>query len=509
MTKRLSRKLALLILDGWGINPRAEGNTLKLAKTPFFDSLFARFPHTSLETCGLAVGLPTGQMGNSEVGHMNIGSGRVVYQDFTRINRSIETGELQGLPQLVGSFRALRERKGSLHLFGLVSDGGVHSHLKHLLALLEVARKEGVGPVYVHAVTDGRDTSPTEGIGYLRELIAFLGDRGVGRLATVTGRYYAMDRDKRWDRVAKAYRAIVHREGRQTRDVEKTVTDAYAAGETDEFLLPTVVEGVDGRVKEGDLFFCFNFRADRVRQMTRAFTEKGFHEFPAEPFPGLAYLCMTQYDATFDLPVLFPPSHPDRLLGQLVSEAGGRQLRIAETEKYAHVTYFFNGGEERAFEGEKRVLIPSPHVATYDLKPEMSAPELTARLVQEVGATDFDLVVCNYANCDMVGHTGKLPAAIDAVEALDGLLAQLFPILEQKGFTVFLSADHGNIEQMVNYETGEPFTEHTLFPVPLLVTDPKVALRERPGKLADIAPTLLAYAGADRPSQMEGEVLLA
>ncbi|MBI4868325.1 MAG: 2,3-bisphosphoglycerate-independent phosphoglycerate mutase [Candidatus Wallbacteria bacterium] len=508
MTKRFSRKAALLILDGWGINPRAEGNVLKMARTPFFDSLFERYPHTALQTCGLAVGLPDGQMGNSEVGHMNIGSGRIIYQDFTRINRAIETGELAGLPALTGSLRAARDRNASLHLFGLVSDGGVHSHISHLLALLDAAGAAGLEHVWVHAVTDGRDTSPTEGLGYLRQLLAHMRERGTGRLATVSGRYYAMDRDKRWDRVERAYRALVHREGRATSDAERTVQEAYAAGETDEFLLPTVVDGADGRIRDGDLVLCFNFRADRVRQMTRALTQQGFDEFPVEPFPGLAYVCMTQYDATFELPVLFPPTRPDRLLGQVVSESGGRQLRIAETEKYAHVTYFFNGGEEKPFEGEKRVLIPSPRVATYDLKPEMSAPELTDELIASLGKDDYDLVICNYANCDMVGHTGIIPAAVRAVETLDGLLGKLFPMLEARGFTVFLSADHGNIEQMVNYETGEPFTEHTLFPVPLLVTDSSVRLRQRPGKLADIAPTVLAYAGAEIPSKMEGDVLL-
>ncbi len=507
MSKTLKRKVALVILDGWGINPNPEGNTLRLANTPCFDDLFRRFPNTAIRTSGSAVGLPEGQMGNSEVGHMNLGSGRVIYQDFTRINRAIELGELAKHEGLSQALDGVRDRGGALHLYGLVSDGGVHSHQDHLHHLLDIASQRGVKQTLVHAVTDGRDTSPTEGIRFLGKLIDHIREINRGTLATVVGRYYAMDRDSRWERVNAAYRAIVHREGPRTRDFLATVQERYDAGETDEFLKPMLAEGEERRVQDGDLVICFNFRADRVRQMTRALTQPDFDEFEAVAFKELDYLCMTQYDASFQLPVLFPPSLPDRLLGQVIAEGGQRQLRIAETEKYAHVTYFFNGGEETAFEGEKRVLIPSPRVATYDLKPEMSAPELTARLIQEASETPYDLVVANFANCDMVGHTGKIPAAIAAVQAVDRAVGQLVPFFEENGYTLFLTADHGNVEQMVDYETGQPFTEHTLLPVPLLVTDPAVRFRSDPGKLADVAPTLLAYCGSDIPSKMDGDVL--
>jgi 2,3-bisphosphoglycerate-independent phosphoglycerate mutase len=395
---------------------------------------------------------------------------------------------------------------------GLCSDGGVHSHIEHLEALLEAARRAGVERVVVHALLDGRDTSPYGGAGYLARALATMREKGVGRLGVVSGRYYMMDRDKRWERIELAYKALVRAEGRRTSDIVAMLKRCYEAGETDEFVKPTVVTTPDGRpggiVSDGDVFLNFNFRADRVRQITAALTQRDFSAFPAISLPHLHYVCMTRYDERFGLPVMFPPEHPSRTFGELVAKASLKQLRIAETEKYAHVTYFFNGGIETVFDGEERILVPSPKVATYDQKPEMSAPEVTDRLVEAVSKGDFAAVIVNFANCDMVGHTGKIDAAVTAVEAVDRCLARAIPHLTSRGFTVFLTADHGNIEQMVDYETGRPFTEHTTNPVPLVVSDAGVRFKARTGKLADLAPTMLAYAGAPVPDVMKGAVLI-
>jgi 2,3-bisphosphoglycerate-independent phosphoglycerate mutase len=508
----LKHRVALVILDGWGHTDRKEGNALVLARTPYFDSLFERYPHILVGTSGRCVGLPDGQMGNSEVGHTNMGAGRIVYQDFTRINAAIEDDSFFTNPTLVRALALARERGSALHLMGLLSDGGVHSHQDHLEALLDAARRAGLGRVYVHALLDGRDTSPTAGADYLARLLAAMESRGVGQLGLVSGRYYMMDRDRRWERVKLAYRALVEGAGRTSRDAVGLVRSCYASGETDEFVVPTVMVDAAGRpvarLSDGDVFLNFNFRADRVRQITAALTRADFTGFPARPFRDLHYVCMTRYDETWTLPVMFPPAELAHTFGELVSGYGQKQLRIAETEKYAHVTFFFNGGQERVFAGEERELIPSPKVPTYDLKPEMSAFEVTDRLIERLRDGGFSAIVMNYANCDMVGHTGKLDAAVAAVEALDRALARAVPHLADAGFTVFLTADHGNIEQMIDYETGAPFTEHTTNPVPLLVTDASVAFARSTGKLADLAPTMLAYAGCTIPPGMRGDVLI-
>jgi 2,3-bisphosphoglycerate-independent phosphoglycerate mutase len=509
----LKRRVALMILDGWGHSDRVEGNAYKQATKPFFDALFAKYPHILLGTSGQCVGLPEGQMGNSEVGHTNMGAGRVVYQDFTRINKSIADGDFFENPQLVRALELAKERGSSLHLMGLLSDGGVHSHQEHLYALLEAAKRRGLKKVYVHALMDGRDTSPTAGVDYLAALLDVMAQKGVGKLALVSGRYFMMDRDKRWERVQLAYDALVHGQGRTSQDAVGLVRSGYLREETDEFIKPTVMVEPDGKpvgmLSDGDVFINFNFRADRVRQITAALTSPTFDAFPVVRFPNVHYVCFTRYDEKFTLPVMFPPDELHNTFGELVSGWSQRQLRIAETEKYAHVTFFFNGGQETVFPGEERQLIPSPRVATYDLKPEMSAYEVTDRLIERVRAEDFHAVVMNYANCDMVGHTGKLDAAVLAVEAMDRALSRSIPALMEAGFTVFLTADHGNVEQMFDYDTGAPFTEHTTNPVPLLVTDPGARFVVAEGKLADLSPTMLVYAGCEPPKNMSGDVLLA
>jgi 2,3-bisphosphoglycerate-independent phosphoglycerate mutase len=507
----LNRKVALMILDGWGYTDRLEGNALKMAKTPYLDALFKRFPHTLIGTSGQCVGLPEGQMGNSEVGHTNMGAGRIVYQDFTRINAAIVDASFFQNPELKRALGLVAERNAALHLLGLVSDGGVHSHQNHLYALLKAAAEAKLSRVYVHALMDGRDTSPTAGAGYLQDLLTVMKDVGTGELATVCGRYYMMDRDKRWERVERGYRALTHGEGRASRDILVTMREGYATSQTDEFVEPIVMLRPDGApvgvLRDGDVLINFNFRADRARQITSVLTQPGFNTFPVVQMPRLHYVCMTRYDETHTLPVLYPPQDVCQTFGELVAGYSQKQLRLAETEKYAHVTFFFNGGQERVFPGEERELIPSPRVATYDLKPEMSAYEVTDRLISRIGEGDFAAVVMNYANCDMVGHTGIVPAAVQAVEAIDTSLSRAIPALMDQGFTVFLTADHGNVEQMVDYETGEPFTEHTTNPVPLLITDTSVQFTRSDGKLADLSPTMLVYAGVTPPKSMSGNVL--
>lgn len=501
-------KAALVILDGWGLNPDTRWNAVAAADTPFTRSLFGRFPHTRLETCGRAVGLPEGQMGNSEVGHQNMGAGRIVYQDFTRIDHEIETGALAANPEVVALFEHVRKRTGRLHLLGLVSDGGVHSHLRHAVAIVGMAQRAGIPEVYVHAFTDGRDTGPKEGVGHLVTLRDELERIGLGRIATVSGRYYAMDRDKRWERIQKAYDALLRARGPLAADPVALLRERYAKEETDEFVIPTVIPGAgDGRIRDQDGVFFFNFRADRARQMTRALTHHDVSAFPLEPVRPYV-LTMTRYEEGLPVRVALEPESPTETLPALVSAWGGKQLRAAETEKFAHVTFFFSCRQEDPFPGEERLLIPSPKVATYDLKPEMSAPELTDRAIETVKAKDFDLVVVNYANPDMVGHTGSWDAVMAALGTVDRCLARLLPVLMERGFTVFLTADHGNCEQMRDYVTGEPFTEHTLFPVPLLATDPRLVFRPAAGKLADLAPTVMAAVGWKVPPVMTGDCLL-
>ena len=514
MTDRVKRPVALVILDGWGINPVCDNNAVCQAKTPRLDALFKEYPSAHLGASGMAVGLPDGQMGNSEVGHLNIGAGRVVYQDFTRITKSIKDGDFFDNPILCEAIDKVKSSGGTLHLMGLLSDGGVHSHNTHLYALVDLARRRGLEKVFVHAFMDGRDTPPKSGAGYLRELEEKLEELGVGRVATVTGRYWAMDRDNRWDRVQRAYRAMTEGEGVKAASSAEAIEGSYNAGKNDEFVEPRVIAENDapvGTVGDGDGVIFFNFRSDRAREITRAFTDDSFKGFERLAFPDLAtYVCMTEYDATFDLPVAFPPATLPELLGEVVSQAGKRQLRIAETEKYAHVTFFFNGGSEEPFPGEERKLIPSPQeVATYDEKPEMSAFEVTDEVVSRVQSQEYDLIVLNYANCDMVGHTGFLDAAIKAMEAVDASVGRIVDAVIAVGGALLITADHGNCEQMTDNKGGA-HTAHTSNLVPvILVDDERRTAKLRGGILADLAPTILQLMAIEAPAEMTGKSLLA
>lgn len=509
----MPQPLLLMILDGWGINPHQENNAVALARTPNMTRLSREYPCVQMEASGLAVGLPAGQMGNSEVGHLNIGAGRIVYQDLTRISKAIEDGSFFTNPVLLDCMAGTKAAGGSLHLAGLLSDGGVHSHNTHLYALLEMAGKAGLEKVFVHCLLDGRDTPPKSGVGYLAQLEAELKKVGVGRIATVMGRYYAMDRDKRWDRVEKAYDAMVRGAGNIFASAQQAVEQSYLNGVTDEFVLPAVMVNGDepvGRVKDGDSFVFFNFRSDRAREITRAFTDSGFEGFARKSAPKLScYTCMTVYDETFKLPVAFAPEELKNILGEVVSKAGLKQLRIAETEKYAHVTFFFNGGNETPFPGEDRILIPSPReVPTYDKKPEMSAPLVTEELLRQLDEDKYELIVLNFANADMVGHTGILPAAIKAIETVDECVGKIIEKVLEKSGRAIITADHGNAEIMAD-ENGGPHTAHTSDPVPLvLVDETRENAKLRPGILADIAPTVLELLGIPQPAEMTGKSLL-
>jgi 2,3-bisphosphoglycerate-independent phosphoglycerate mutase len=501
--------LALIILDGFGYSPTNEGNAIALARTPHFDQWFDKYPNTLIDGSGKAVGLPPGQMGNSEVGHLNIGAGRIVRMDISRIDHAIETGEFFRNEALVNAMEHVKINDSALHLMGLVSEGGVHSWHDHLYALIKMARDRNVERVFVHAFLDGRDTAPTSGAGYVGDLIEKTKQYGVGRLATVVGRYYAMDRDRRWDRTEKAYRLLTRGEGRQRRDPVAAIQEYYAEGITDEFMMPIVI--VDEKsnrvanIKDRDSVIFFNFRADRARQITRAFTEEDFSGFDRGPRPGIRFTCMTQYSHTFPLPVAFGPVHHERILADVFAEAGLKNLRIAETEKYAHVTFFFNGGVEAEYPGEKRILVPSPRVATYDLKPEMSAYEVTDSVISAIESGEFDVIIMNYANADMVGHTGVLDAAITAIETIDACVGRVVEAIRARGGSVIITSDHGNAEQMIDFQTGQPFTAHTTNLVPFILIDEyRGRLRER-GSLQDIAPTILGLLGLPKPPQMTGE----
>ncbi len=509
------RKLTmLLIMDGWGICAPGPGNACSLAETPNLDRLWADNPHTELIPYGEAVGLPAGQMGNSEVGHLNLGAGRVVYQDIVRISKAIESGEFFDNPAFKEVMAAVKSSGGALHLLGLISDGGVHSLLTHLYALIDMARQEGVDRVFVHAFMDGRDTPPKSGLGYLKEVVEVMAGKGLGRVATVGGRYWGMDRDKRWERVERHYEALVRGRGRLASDPLEAMAESYENGETDEFITPTVIVDAGGRplglISDGDGVIFFNFRADRAREMTRVLTWPGFDEFDASDRPRLAgYVTMTNYDETFDLPIAFPPVKLTGLLGEVVSKAGLKQLRIAETEKYAHVTYFFNGGEEEPFPGEERILIPSPQeVETYDQKPQMSAFEVTEAVLEKIEAGDLDLIVLNFANGDMVGHTGVLEAAIVACATVDECVGRIEKAVLARGGRLIITSDHGNAEQMLDAD-GNPYTAHTVSnPVPfILVGVEGVGLRSG-GVLADVAPTILELMGLDQPPEMTGRSLV-
>ncbi|HYD43251.1 MAG TPA: 2,3-bisphosphoglycerate-independent phosphoglycerate mutase, partial [Anaeromyxobacter sp.] len=472
------KPVLLVVLDGWGIRAQREANAIAIAGTPNMEALAREFPSAALETSGLSVGLPEGQMGNSEVGHTNLGAGRIVYQDLVRINRAIEDGSFYKNDALLLAARRAKEQGGALHLMGLVSDGGVHSHVDHLHACIELARREGVAKVYVHAFMDGRDTPPKSGIDYMRQVENRLKETGYGRIATVSGRYYAMDRDKRWDRVKLAYDAMVKGEGHKVASGVGAMERAYGAGETDEFVKPSVVVDGDGKpvgaVRDGDAVLFFNFRSDRAREITRAVADPAFKDFERGTPPQLsAYVCMTQYDETFTYPIAYAPQDLSEIFPEIVARSGARQLRTAETEKYAHVTFFFNGGRETVFQNEDRILIPSPRdVKTYDEKPEMSAREVADKLSAALSTGQYGFILANFANPDMVGHTGLLDAAVKAVKVVDECIGKLWQVCQKMGIAMLITADHGNCEMMTDPVTGQPHTAHTLNPVPFILASP-------------------------------------
>jgi 2,3-bisphosphoglycerate-independent phosphoglycerate mutase len=502
--------VALVILDGWGKNDSCSGNAVCQARTPVMDGLVAEWPHAHLSASGHDVGLPDGQMGNSEVGHLNIGAGRIVYQDLTRISLAIEDGSFFNNPVLSAICTQTAATGKKLHLLGLVSDGGVHSHISHIDALVQMAQQAGVAQICIHAFMDGRDTPPSSGRGFLAHLEQRLTSLGGGKICTVTGRYWAMDRDNRWDRVERAYRALVEGVGTPVASADAAMEQAYAAGQTDEFVEPCII-GTPTTIDDGDGIVFFNFRADRAREMTRALTFADFDGFVRRKVPQLAsYVCLTEYDETFDLPIAFATESHTDILADVIAEAGLKQLRIAETEKYAHVTFFFNGGVERAWPGEDRVLIPSPkEVSTYDQKPSMSAYEVTDEMVRRVASGDYQFIVLNFANCDMVGHTGVLSAAIEAVETVDTCLGRVVDAVVAAGGRLLITADHGNCEQMADAD-GHAHTAHTSNLVPLILVDPQRKDEPlRDGILADLAPTVIELLGLRQPSAMTGRSLLA
>jgi 2,3-bisphosphoglycerate-independent phosphoglycerate mutase len=507
----------LIVLDGWGHSDRIEGNAIAASRPRFLEHLARDYPSGLLAASGEAVGLPPGVIGNSEVGHLCLGAGRVVLQDLTRINRAIRDGEFERNPVFARACEAAAREGAALHLMGLLSDGGVHSHIDHCDAIVRLAARRGVGHLFLHAFTDGRDTPPQSALTYVRRAEAILRDAGCGRIATVSGRYYAMDRDTRWDRTERAWRALVLREGPAQPSAAAAVESGYAAGLTDEFLVPSIVDGAaapggrDARVRDGDVVLFFNFRADRARQITRAFTQAGFDGFSRPSCPAISlYVCFTSYDRSWSLPVTFPPQHLTGILGETISRAGLAQLRIAETEKYAHVTYFFNGGEEHVFPGEERCLVPSPRIATYDAKPEMSAPEVTREVLARLAARPRQVVILNYANADMVGHTGKFEPTVAACRVIDrSVEAVVEQTLRLGGFAV-VTADHGNAEEMIDSVTGSPVTAHTMNPVPvhLVASGMEGRTLRRGGLLSDVAPTMLALMRLSVPVEMEGRSLL-
>ncbi|MDR1322189.1 MAG: 2,3-bisphosphoglycerate-independent phosphoglycerate mutase [Gracilibacteraceae bacterium] len=508
------KPLLLIVLDGFGVSENARGNAIRAARMETWDRLWGTYPHALLQASGLAVGLPEGQMGNSEVGHLNIGAGRVVYQELTRIDRAIANGSLRQNSVLTEAVD--KAAGGALHLLGLLSDGGVHSHNTHLYALLRLAAARGAENIHVHAILDGRDTLPRSAIPFLDALAAELRALGRGRLSSLCGRYYAMDRDKRWDRVRKAYQLYTAGEGQETSDARQAVENSYAAGAGDEFLAPVRLTGGSGAagggvMRDGDSVICFNFRADRMREIVGALTQPDFSGFARPAFPRLNLTCLTEYDAGFGLPVAFPPEDLPDTLGHVLAAAGMPQLRLAETEKYAHVTFFFNGGREEPEAGEDRILIPSPPVATYDLQPEMSARAVTDAALAALEKERYPVVVINFANPDMVGHTGVMAAAVRAAETVDECLARLWPAVRARGGAMLVTADHGNAEQMIDPETGEPFTAHTTSPVPFVLVSEtwRSATLRQDGALADIAPTALEILGMRQPDAMSGRSLIA
>lgn len=511
----MSKKpVVLMVLDGYGLNEKAEGNAIAMAKTPVMDRLMKECPFAKGNASGLAVGLPDGQMGNSEVGHMNIGAGRIIYQDLTRITKSIEDGDFFENKALLAAMDNCKKNDSDLHLWGLLSDGGVHSHITHLYGLLEMAKKQGLTKVFVHAFLDGRDTPPASGKDYVKQLEDKMAGIGVGKIASLSGRYYAMDRDNNWDRVEKAYLSLTKGEGVQAKDAVQAMADSYANDVTDEFVLPTVITDEAGKplslVKPNDSVIFFNFRPDRAREITRAFCDDAFQGFE-RPLLPLTYVCFKDYDETIPNKLIaFEKESIKNTFGEYLAKCGKKQLRLAETEKYAHVTFFFNGGVEEPNVDEARLLVNSPkEVATYDLKPEMSAPEVGMDLVEAIRSDKYDVIVINFANPDMVGHTGVISAAVAAVERVDALIGEAVAAVEEVDGVMFICADHGNAEKMIDYETGKPHTAHTTNPVPFILVnaDPSMKLREG-GCLADIAPTLLEIMELPQPAEMTGKSLI-
>jgi len=526
------KPLVLIILDGWGYRAETKANAIALARKPTYDRLLSEYPNTLIHTGGKYVGLPDGQMGNSEVGHLNIGAGRIVHMDSTRIALMIQNGEFFSNHVLLAAMKNARSGGRRLHLFGLLSDGGVHSHVNHLYALLKMAKQNGVDRVFVHAFMDGRDTLPTSGAGYLEQLQQKMREYNTGKVATVSGRYYAMDRDRRWERIAKAFNAMVYGNGEAAKYVDPVqgVKDSYNRDITDEFIVPFVC--VDNRdqpiatIRDEDSCICFNFRADRVRQITRALARNsGLNEQGGSALPGasdldaiiprdrvpkkLHYVCMTQYDKKFKLPVVIPPESLNNILANVMAQLNLRNLRVAETEKYAHVTYFFNGGMEEPFPGEERLLVPSPKVATYDLKPEMSAAGIADAVIKAVEEGTFDVIIVNFANADMVGHSGKIEPTVKGVETVDACLGRIEPAIRAKGGALLITADHGNAEMMIDPKTGGPHTAHTTNPVPFIVVsaDSKTFSLKPDGSLRDISPTVLGMLGIPQPKEMTGHDL--
>ena len=508
-TKKLTM---LMILDGFGMNEKTEGNAVKIAQIPELTEILTKNPNTMIHTSGLEVGLPEGQMGNSEVGHTNIGAGRIIYQDLAKITKSIEDGDFFSKSEFVKAIENCKANNSKLHIMGLLSDGGVHSHNRHLYGLLELAKRKDFEDVYVHCFMDGRDTPPASGEGYLIKLEEKLKEKGVGQIATLSGRFYAMDRDKRWERVSLAYDALVHGEGEKALDAVAAIEESYQKEVFDEFVKPTVITNKAGeplaKIENGDSVIFFNFRPDRAREITRAIVDKEFDGFETDKLDTY-FVCMTPYDETMpNVEVAFRKEEIRNTFGEYISKKGLKQLRIAETEKYAHVTFFFNGGEEKQYEGEDRILVPSPKVETYDLKPEMSAYEVTDKVIEAIKSEKYDSIILNYANPDMVGHTGSIDAAVKALETINDCVVRVVDAVKSVDGVLLITADHGNSEQMIDYKTGEPYTAHTTNPVPLAVIGLPGNKKVKEGRLADLAPTMLDIMGLEKPDEMTGESLI-
>ena len=509
------KPICLIILDGWGLSAQIDGNAIRLAKTPHMDNNYKIYPNTRLDASGEAVGLPEGQMGNSEVGHLNIGAGRVVYQELTRINKEIKNGSFFKNKVLIKAIENVKKNNSSLHLMGLVSDGGVHSHIEHLKALINLANDSKIKNLFIHAFLDGRDVPPRSAAPFLNEVDDYLKNKSIsGQIATVSGRYYSMDRDNRWERIKKSYDNLVYRNGKKFKTAAEVVESSYSNNVDDEFVIPSIVESKDeekAKIKSGDSIIFFNFRSDRARQITRAFISKSFDKFDrGEIPPKVHFVCMTQYDKEFNTPVAFPPVEIKNTLGEVISNNSLKQLRIAETEKYAHVTFFLNGGIEKPFKSEDRILIPSPKVATYDLKPEMSAFEVTDTVIDKIRLNKYDVIILNYANPDMVGHTGHIDAAIKAVETVDRCVGRVVEELNKNGGLALITADHGNAEEMICSIDRKTITAHSTSQVPFIVCNSKIRLKNKDNnfKLSDIAPTILDFLKIEKPEEMTGESLI-